>query len=865
MRNARVSMQGKRSLALGAAAGMLAASAFGAVPGWAVTAPDSPSPTPPPAAAAARGPSTQESTGGQPGNAGIPQAGLDAAILRDLGMSAEEFAVAGELGTRAAAVAAQLRSIPGYVGTRLQDNNIIVTGSGAELQSAVEALAATVHGILLEAPSVPTAKPTSPPTEPAGTPASPPPSSAPGTASSTGPAAPAPGSQVAASTEQLFQAYVREVGTAGLQAVVADGGRFVIRTGAIASAQSGQDGNAFTATAVPADKSVASSAPGKITPSEFVSRYANVVLDGGAPLKPEADVPGGVGYQTDKQAICSTGFSAFNPAGLPTVLTAGHCADDGAAKTADLLFQGVPNGRLGDFEFSQYGGPGNSPVLNPDSANPGNVGTDIAVFGSLRQDLDPLPAASTYGDPSQPGPDVKIIGTAAPVIGMPVCRSGWRTNWSCGHIAAVGIFLVGGPNYRTDPNDIRAFNGFLSYDVQSSGGDSGGPWISGNYAVGTHSAGDDPQPDMPPPPNFAVAATLDDSLKVLPGYQLELFLNKPQPVAAAGATVKAGTSITGLVPAAPASAVAAGSQVRITYAGRQPFDVPVDGTGSWSFTAPEAPGPFTFTVETVNGFSRSKPVTRSIVIAPSFLPAPAITTPAGEPLPGLGTVEGTGTPGATVALSGDVAGSALVGDDGRWSVPLPAPAPPGKVTVTAVQSYPGLPDSTGTTVTFAVMPPPPAITSLSEGQHLNQDALPSAIAGSGLNGAEITASIDGKPLSNAPGGGAAGSRSAGLALAPMALVGGGSWSIPFPSGLAAGNHTVSVTQAVDGVASAPAHLAFVIDAPPPVLPSGNIAGASLASTGADGLLSAAAAAAAALAVGILLMLLVRRGRRRSSR
>ncbi|MFP5311541.1 MAG: hypothetical protein ACLGH7_03905, partial [Actinomycetes bacterium] len=368
---------------------------------------------------------------------------------------------------------------------------------------------------------------------------------------------------------------------------------------------------------------------------------------------------------------------------------------------------------------------------------------------------------------------------------------------------------------------------------------------------------------------------LSDALTVLPGYQLELFLNKPLPEPAADTSVKAGTSITGQVPAAPASAVAAGSQVRITYAGRPPFDVPVDGEGNWSFTAPEAPGPFSFTAETVNGFSRSGAVTVSTTITPSFLPAPVITTPAaraeaGQPLPGLDTVAGTGTPGATLTLSGGIAGSAQVGDDGRWSVSLPAGGPYGKVNVTAVQSYPGLPDSPATAAAFAVMPPAPAVTSLSDQQHLQQDALPAAIAGHGLDGADVAVSVDGTPLPAAQGGTAEsgtaesgtaqGTRSVGRALAPLVLVDGGTWQVPFPAGLATGAHTLSVTQAVDGVASAPAQLTIIIDAPPSVLPAGNITG-RLAATGAGGLVSAAVAAAAALAVGMLLMLLVRRQRR----
>ncbi|MEW1806627.1 trypsin-like serine protease [Pseudarthrobacter sp. NPDC080039] len=852
----------RRVLALGAAAGMMASSAYVAAPAFAAGE-TYPSPAPAAGAAAtgaqvpapAAGTSPSPSASSPSASSGLSEAALADAVQRDLKLTPQQFAAAGELGAQAAAAAVQLRQLPGYVGIRIEGSSIVVTGSGQQLQAAVAALAGSIHGLSLEAPPAGPAA-----AAPAGV--APSPSAPAATVQAGAPAASAEGqrSQLAISAEELFQEYVRDVGTAGLQAVVvSSSGKFVIRTGGIASAQSTQGGGTGTASN-PAAADAA--APGKISPSQFVSRYANVELDRGALLKPEAaEVPGGVGYQTDRQTICSTGYSAFDPSGLPAVLTAGHCAEDGTAKTADLLFQGLPNGRLGSFQFSQFGGPGNSTVLNPNSPQPGNVGVDIAVIGSIRQGLDPLPAASTYGDPSEPGPDVKIIGTSAPVIGMPVCRSGWRTGWSCGHISAVGVFLVGGHNYPTDPTDIRAFNGFLSYDVQSNGGDSGGPWISGNYAVGTHSAG-----DWGGTQNFAVAATLDDSLKVLPGYQLELFLNKPALAAPTGGTFKAGTSITGRVPAAPASAVAEGSRVRITYAGRQPFDVPVQPDGTWSFTAPDAPGPFSFTAETVNGFSRSGAVSLDTVISPSSLPAPTITTAANQPLQGLKTVDGTGTPGATITLSGDVAGTALVGADGRWTVALRAPAPAGKVNVTAVQSYPGLADSPPASVVFSVMPPPPAVTSLADGQHLKQEALPASLQGTGLNGADVAVSIDGKPLPGTAGSaapGPTGSRSVGSSLAPLVLVAGGTWTVPFPAGLAPGAHTVSVTQAVDGVTSTPAQLTFTIDAPPPVLPAGNITAGSLAATGASGVLPAALAAAAALAVGVVLMVLVRRRRGRA--
>lgn len=567
----------RRFLAAGAAAGAFASSAYAAGPAWAT---DEPVPAP---AATVAGPQ----------HSGLSEAALEEAVARDLGMTPAEFAAAGELGTQAGQVAARLRNVPGYSGTRLEDGQIVVSGSGAELLGEVATLSGSVPHLAVEGPAqlreaeAPEAFDEKP-----------------------------QGTEVAVSTEQLFQAYLREVGASGLQAVVSSGGKFVIRTGAVNSSELVPDPAGGQTVVDGAEDATPAGGSGKKSPAEFVSRYANVELDGGGPLAPEADVPGGVGYLADTGWICSTGFSAFDPAGLPAVLTAGHCASDGAAATAELESQFNRIGFLGRFGFSQFGGPGNSRVLDPNTAtgsdqtaqtDPGNVGTDIAVVESLGPDVEPLPAASTWGDPSQPEPDVKIIGTVEPVAGMAVCRSGRTSAWSCGTIDAVGIFLVGGPAITSDPTDVRAFNGFLSYDVQSSGGDSGGPYVSGNYAVGTHAAGEPaPGPGQPPLPNQAVAATLSGSLAVLPGYQLELFLNKPVVASpATGTLYEPGQVISGNVPAAPASAVAAGSEVRITIQGQEPFEVPVGSDGSWSFVAPDSTQALRFTAETINGYSAS--------------------------------------------------------------------------------------------------------------------------------------------------------------------------------------------------------------------------------------------------------------------
>ncbi|HET7140630.1 MAG TPA: hypothetical protein VFI36_10755, partial [Arthrobacter sp.] len=588
-------------------------------------------------------------------------------------------------------------------------------------------------------------------------------------------------------------------------------------------------------------------------------------------------------------AICSAGFGAFGPTGLPLVLTAGHCAEDGLAKAASIEpptsapAGGVttplvrPLAPLGTFGFSQFGGPNNS------TAAGSGAGTDIAVIQAIAPGLNLQPAATTWGNPVTPDP-VKIVGTTAPFQGQQVCRSGRTSGWKCGTVDAVGIWMMPGrksvpPNYDNDLRPVRAFD---STSVKSAGGDSGGPWISGNFAVGTHTGAE----SVGIVQTLAIAATLEDSLATIPGgVQLQLFLNKPELIAPANLTFAAGSSVTGRVSAAPASAVAPNSKVRITVAGQQPLDVPVDAEGNWSFMAPLPAGPLSFTAETVNGFSRSGAVTLTAIVAPSSLSVPVITTPASAPLPELRSVAGTGAPGAVVTLSGDVRGTGTVGLDGRWSVPLTGPAVFGKVNVTAVLSSPGIPDSPAATGVFTVTPPPPALSSIADGQHLLEDALPATISGSGLTGAEVTVSVDGVPLTGTPVGGGAGTRSVARTVAPLVLVAGGQWSVPFPAGLALGTHTVSVTQAVDGVMSAPAVASFAIDAPAPVVvptaagpaavPTANgavptagdsaavvrPAGDSLAHTGASGLNLAAGLAALVLVVGGVLLALARRRKR----
>ena len=789
---------------------------------------------------------------------GISDAGLAEAVRRDLGMTLEEFNAAGQLARTAADAVPSLSGLPGYLGISLRDGKILVEGSGTELQARVDELngAGTSAVFVLVTPVAgPSAEPSP-------------------VASAAPEGVPSAADLVASSTEQLFQAYVREVGPAALQAVAYSGGRFIIRTGGKNAAEAGGS----LVPAQPTEPAATDAAPGKISPADFVARYANVQLEQGSPVTTEGDVYGGEGYAIDRQTICSTGFGAFSEAGLPVVLTAGHCAEDGTARSAELEppTSATAGGSaplpgtlapLGTFGFSQFGGLQNAWVLNPlwntgDPGDPGNVGTDIAVIEALDGGINFQPAATTWASAANPGPTaVKIIGIVAPFEGQAVCRSGRTTGWSCGKVAEVGTYVVGGRT--TDPADIRAFKGFLSNDVQSSGGDSGGPWISGNFAVGTHSAGETSGE------NFAIATTLQDALTKFPtAVQIQLFLNRPELVAPANLTFMAGQPITGRIPAAPASAVAANSTVRITVANQAPVDVPVDSSGNWVYPAPVTTGPLTFTAEARNGFSNSGAVALAVNV--TDLDAPVISAPeGGAALVTLSSIDGTGTPGLTVKLTGDISGSAEVQPDGQWSIPVSGPLS-GQLAVHAVQTSDGGVDSPSVTRTFTVVPGVPAVSSIVDGLHFSQDALPETISGTGVDGAEVTVAIDGTQVGAAQagaGGAGVGARAVVRSMVPHVLVAGGRWSVPFPTDLTPGAHTLSVTQSVDGVASSPRLVTFTIDAAaaaPAAVPSepGVPAAAAavlpagtgqLPNTGAGSLLPTAGLAGGAILLGSVLL------------
>lgn len=158
---------------------------------------------------------------------------------------------------------------------------------------------------------------------------------------------------------------------------------------------------------------------------------------------------------------CSIGFNGTDGRGNIVNITAGHCNPDvGSGGTAGM-FSVVGNqigAPMGTFAKSVLGNHDYSIVrINPENA-PRFANNLVAVPGAA-----PL----------------AIAGIAVPVVGMPACKSGSRTGFNCGVVNAV--------DQSVQVGDHQLNNSF-SMNICALPGDSGGPVVTGNRALGISSA-----------------------------------------------------------------------------------------------------------------------------------------------------------------------------------------------------------------------------------------------------------------------------------------------------------------------------------------------------------------------------------------
>jgi hypothetical protein len=524
------------------------------------------------------------------------------------------------------------------------------------------------------------------------------------------------------------------------------------------------------------------------------------------------DVVGGAGYaafeneQATSIGLCSVGFTGWTPKGEPAVVSAGHCTHDGVNAMSGLTLPsgdtaggGAADGSnvrgtalLATLGFSQYGGPGNSTGTRGDVTS-----VDISVWDVDNPALNLLPevtdwTTSASEDLSGSTYPVKSVGEA--VVGAAVSKSGRTTGFTSGTVQSVkGWSLVSG----------REVYGFMSV-LASAEGDSGGSMTQGNAAVGVVSGG-----VVSDGVSYVWGADLKAGLALTDGYSVALQLDKP--TVTSGNSVFADSVITGTGNA--------GAKLNVTPSTGEPFSVRVDANGVWSFPAGKV-GAYTYSIYTQRGFDKSAVVDFSVVVTPAPLPTPAFTSVAeGQNVAtSVTSISGTGTAGATVTLSGDVDGTATVAADGTWTVKTQLGY--GSHTVAAVQTRAGSLASTPATVSFAVVPVAPVITSPASGTSYAYGSGPTIISGTGVDGAQVAISVN------------------GTVVRTVEVVD-GAWTANLKSQFAVGAITISAAQTIEG-ATGPAVTSAITITPAvagvtptkPAAPAGNGKGV-LASTGAD--------------------------------
>lgn len=475
------------------------------------------------------------------------------------------------------------------------------------------------------------------------------------------------------------------------------------------------------------------------------------------------DVVGGAGYLSyqgsDLKSACSIGFTGWSPDGDPALITAGHCTADGSLNNIQLSipseqpahrgdaatnaqWNAVGNGVVGQFGFSQFGGPRNADAENR-NAYPGEEGntqdsvnsTDIAVV-NVTGDFNLHPQVTdwtTAGQDDLFASASEITSVGNPTAG-PVSKSGRTTGLTSSTIKSGdivdGYHLLWADNENTEEGDpARWVRGFQVDGLKSAGGDSGGAVFQGEKAVGVVSGGG---------VGYLWATSLTHALEQTSGYQVAIHIDTPEVTShTEGAELEPGETITGT---APSNA----TEVSLSTQPNSGESVPVED-GEWSMTAPSEPGDYTLSYSARNGFNSSESVEFNFSVVEGNVAAPVVTSPAPNSTvtAPVESIEGTGIPGAELTMEGDVGSTVDVDEDGNWSVPTSLEA--GEYTIQLFQTVDGE-DSRTITVSFTVEDEgsetaPVEVTSISDGDEFELADAPTSVSGTAEPGEIVEVSI----------------------------------------------------------------------------------------------------------------------------
>lgn len=144
---------------------------------------------------------------------------------------------------------------------------------------------------------------------------------------------------------------------------------------------------------------------------------------------------------------CTSGFTVRNSAGTRGVSTAGHCGNSQTLSGVALTFRG--ESYSGSYDVQWHNASGHT------------YPNTIKVSTSTRA------VTGTRSRTSQ-------------TVGSQVCKQGRTTGYTCGTISTISYCASGACTWvRVAGNGTNL----------SEGGDSGGPWFSGNTAYGSHTYG----------------------------------------------------------------------------------------------------------------------------------------------------------------------------------------------------------------------------------------------------------------------------------------------------------------------------------------------------------------------------------------
>lgn len=325
-----------------------------------------------------------------------------------------------------------------------------------------------------------------------------------------------------------------------------------------------------------------------------------------------ADVYDGQGYfwnDGPRNYQCTVGFNGFSSAGAPEFVTAGHCLEgvapiQGFVRTLNQTQPGqaIVPANHGSAIGSEVPGTQRFAEVAPiadDEYDTVRVATNASGIVAK-----PTIVTWGYGGGAPfSSPRYSVSGEAPAVLGAIACRAGSRSGWACGEIVDVDW-------YQTFDGGAFGINSIV-VQMCAIPGDSGGPLISGAFALGvtswtTNSTGCTSDTysgyfPMVSPGGYA-------SIREAYGATWELAVTVPTP----RVTSWTGTGVNPTAISGTLANATAPNTVQISIDGGAPVEVDAS-TGSWTLSLASVPAGFhTFSVVGQYGdYSVSAPVTGS--------------------------------------------------------------------------------------------------------------------------------------------------------------------------------------------------------------------------------------------------------------